>query len=138
MAVKNIRILTAHLGSKGGNNLTSVKLEVAQEMLLNLVKVMPTERVALHACWRRILGETVISDMDFPPFDRSPLDGYHPAVRHQRAGAVGLGQDHLHQNVEDAVGGVGACLFLFQRLGERLCERPADRVHRRDQQGHAG
>ncbi|MBP2637145.1 MAG: moeA 1 [Firmicutes bacterium] len=54
----------------------SVKLEIAQEILLNLVTVMPTERVALHECWRRILGETVISDMDFPPFDRSPLDGY--------------------------------------------------------------
>ncbi len=54
----------------------SVKLEIAQEILLNLVTVMPKERVALHECWRRVLGETVISDMDFPPFDRSPLDGY--------------------------------------------------------------
>lgn len=54
----------------------SVKLEIAQEILLNLVKVMPKEKVALHECWRRILGETVISDIDFPPFDRSPLDGY--------------------------------------------------------------
>ncbi len=54
----------------------SVKLEIAQDILLNLVTVMPTERVALSECWRRILGETVRSDMDFPPFDRSPLDGY--------------------------------------------------------------
>lgn len=54
----------------------SVKLEIAQEILLNLVKVMPKERVALQECYRRVLGETVTSDMDFPPFDRSPLDGY--------------------------------------------------------------
>ncbi|WP_144349643.1 gephyrin-like molybdotransferase Glp [Sporomusa termitida] len=54
----------------------SVKLEVAQEILLNLVKVMPKEKVVLSECWRRVLGETVVSDMDFPPFDRSPLDGY--------------------------------------------------------------
>ncbi|WP_371371583.1 gephyrin-like molybdotransferase Glp [Sporomusa aerivorans] len=54
----------------------SVKLEIAQEILLNLVTVMPRERVPLQECWRRILGETVTSDMDFPPFDRSPLDGY--------------------------------------------------------------
>ncbi|SCM80781.1 Molybdopterin molybdenumtransferase [uncultured Sporomusa sp.] len=54
----------------------SVKLEIAQEILLNLVTVMPKERVALQECWRRILAETVTSDIDFPPFDRSPLDGY--------------------------------------------------------------
>lgn len=54
----------------------SVKLEIAQEILLNLVTVMPKERVALQECWHRILGETVSSDIDFPPFDRSPLDGY--------------------------------------------------------------
>ncbi|MCP6429209.1 hypothetical protein NL523_28240, partial [Klebsiella pneumoniae] len=54
----------------------SVKLETAQEILLNLVTVMPKERVALQECWQRILGETVTSDMDFPPFNRSPLDGY--------------------------------------------------------------
>lgn len=54
----------------------SVKLEIAQEILLNLVTVMPKEKVVLNECWRRILGETIVSDMDFPPFDRSPLDGY--------------------------------------------------------------
>lgn len=74
--VKNVRILVARLVSKGGNDRVSVKLEIAQEILLNLVTVMPKEQVALHECWRRILGETVISEIDFPPFDRSPLDGY--------------------------------------------------------------
>jgi len=54
----------------------SVKLEIAQEILLNSVAVMPKERVMLSECWRRILGETVVADIDFPPFDRSPLDGY--------------------------------------------------------------
>ena len=75
-AVRNVRTRVVRLESKGGNNLVSVKLEIAQEILLNLVTVMPKERVALQECWRRILGESVTSDMDFPPFTRSPLDGY--------------------------------------------------------------
>ena len=54
----------------------SVKLETAQEILLNLATVMSKEQIALEECWRRVLGETIVSDMDFPPFDRSPLDGY--------------------------------------------------------------
>ena len=54
----------------------SVKLEIAQEILLNLATVMPKEKVVLSDCWHRVLGETIISDTDFPPFDRSPLDGY--------------------------------------------------------------
>ncbi|CQR71905.1 Molybdopterin molybdenumtransferase [Sporomusa ovata DSM 2662] len=54
----------------------SEKLEVAQARLLNLVQCMPKETVGLSESWRRILAETVLSDMDFPPFDRSPLDGY--------------------------------------------------------------
>ncbi|WP_094606505.1 Molybdopterin molybdenumtransferase [Sporomusa silvacetica DSM 10669] len=52
------------------------KLEVAQEKLLNLVQLMPTEMVELSESWRRVLAETIVSNMDFPPFDRSPLDGY--------------------------------------------------------------
>ncbi len=54
----------------------AIKLEVAQAKLLNLVQVMPEETVELSQGWRRVLAETVVSDMDFPPFDRSPLDGY--------------------------------------------------------------
>lgn len=53
-----------------------IKLEVAQAKLLNLVQIMPVETVELSQSWRRVLAETVVADMDFPPFDRSPLDGY--------------------------------------------------------------
>ncbi|EAX46365.1 molybdenum cofactor synthesis domain [Thermosinus carboxydivorans Nor1] len=54
----------------------ALKLEIAQEMLLAAVAVMPVERQPLAHCWQRVLAETVIADIDFPPFDRSPLDGY--------------------------------------------------------------
>ncbi|SDE74383.1 gephyrin-like molybdotransferase Glp [Sporomusa acidovorans] len=65
----------------------SVQLETAQKILLDLVSVMPKEQVVLQDCWRRILAETVIADMDFPPFDRSPLDGY-AIIAEEVAGAT--------------------------------------------------
>ncbi|MDF2571594.1 MAG: moeA [Sporomusa sp.] len=53
-----------------------LKLEAAREVLLQVVDVMPKERIPLESCWRRVLAETVVADIDYPPFDRSPLDGY--------------------------------------------------------------
>mgnify|MGYP003585213753 CR=1 FL=1 len=54
----------------------SVELEAARQMLLDLVRVLPVEQVPLEESWQRVMAETVIADSDFPPFDRSPLDGY--------------------------------------------------------------
>lgn len=54
----------------------ALKLELAQEILLNAVAAGPIETIGLEECWRRVLAESLVSDMDFPPFDRSPLDGY--------------------------------------------------------------
>ncbi len=53
-----------------------LKLDAAREVLLQVVEVMPKEIVPLEDCWRRVMAETVVADMDYPPFDRSPLDGY--------------------------------------------------------------
>lgn len=52
------------------------KLETVQQTLLSVVRVTSVERIPLETCWRRVLAENVAADMDFPPFDRSPLDGY--------------------------------------------------------------
>ena len=54
----------------------ALKLEIAQEILLKSVEVMPREQVPLEACRQRVLAEDVKAGEDFPPFDRSPLDGY--------------------------------------------------------------
>lgn len=54
----------------------ATKLESVQQALLQRVRIADTERIALDAGWQRVLAETVAADMDFPPFDRSPLDGY--------------------------------------------------------------
>jgi molybdopterin molybdotransferase len=58
-----------------GKNM-AVKLEIAQGMLLQKGAVMPEEQLVLADCYLRVLAESVPADMDFPPFDRSPLDGY--------------------------------------------------------------
>jgi molybdopterin molybdotransferase len=52
------------------------KLETVQQALLEIVRVADVERIPLEACWHRVLAENMAADMDFPPFDRSPLDGY--------------------------------------------------------------
>lgn len=53
-----------------------IKLETAQDILLKATSVLPAEKLLLEHCWQRILAEDVIAGTDFPPFDRSPLDGY--------------------------------------------------------------
>lgn len=54
-------------------------LEDALEILLEKVQLQGTTRIPLAECYNRVLGEDIMAEMDFPPFDRSPLDGY--AVR---------------------------------------------------------
>ncbi len=54
----------------------SVPLEVARDIMLKAVSVAAAEEVALADCWRRVLAEEIVAAADFPPFDRSPLDGY--------------------------------------------------------------
>jgi molybdopterin molybdotransferase len=54
----------------------AVSLDMAQDKMLNAVRALAAEEVALADCWRRVLADQVVADADFPPFDRSPLDGY--------------------------------------------------------------
>ncbi len=56
-----------------------IVLEDAVKTLLDESRKAKHVRVPLNKCWGRVLAEDIISDIDFPPFDRSPLDGY--AVR---------------------------------------------------------
>lgn len=56
-----------------------VALEDALRILTEKVEPRRLIRLPLEKCFGRILAEDIVSDMDFPPFDRSPLDGY--AVR---------------------------------------------------------
>ena len=51
-------------------------LELALKTLLNLTKTVSREKVSLADSYGRILAENIVAAIDFPPFDRSPLDGY--------------------------------------------------------------
>lgn len=54
-------------------------LDAAIQMLLDLVYPCVAEHIPLEYSWGRLLAEDVTADADFPPFDRSLMDGY--AVR---------------------------------------------------------
>lgn len=53
-----------------------IVLENAIALLLDHTPHSATVRLPLAECFGRILAEDIISTMDFPPFNRSPLDGY--------------------------------------------------------------
>ncbi|MCI8515902.1 MAG: molybdopterin molybdotransferase MoeA [Hungatella sp.] len=54
-----------------------IQLEEAVEIITQAVRTIEDrERVTLAEAAGRVLAETCCSDMDNPPFDRSPLDGY--------------------------------------------------------------
>ncbi|MDU2064226.1 MAG: molybdopterin molybdotransferase MoeA [Sporomusaceae bacterium] len=56
-----------------------MELETARDLLTPLLPKNPTVRIPLADSFGRLLAEPIIAALDFPPFDRSPLDGY--AVR---------------------------------------------------------
>lgn len=55
---------------------TMISLERALEIVLERVKPVEVEKVALADSYHRVCAENVNSAIDMPPFNRSPLDGY--------------------------------------------------------------
>jgi len=51
-------------------------LEDALAILLEKIQLQGKQRIPLTECYQRVLAEDIVTAMDFPPFDRSPLDGY--------------------------------------------------------------
>lgn len=56
-----------------------VSLEEAQSLILDCVKQQECEVIEIFTAKDRVLAQDIFSEIDSPPFDRSPLDGY--AVR---------------------------------------------------------
>jgi molybdopterin molybdotransferase len=55
----------------------SVSPEEARELILTIPSPAPeTESVPLTSAYGRVLAEDLSADIDIPPFDRSPFDGY--------------------------------------------------------------
>ena len=78
-------------------------LEEALEILLEKVKLQGKTRIPLVDCYQRVLAEDIIAKMDFPPFDRSPLDGY--AIRIADVGHASLAQPIVLKQVDDVPAG---------------------------------
>ncbi len=53
-----------------------VTFKEAYDIVLSHVRHMPSERVDIKRSLGRILAESVISDLDMPPFNKSAMDGY--------------------------------------------------------------
>lgn len=58
-----------------------ISLEKAREMVLNEVRVLPSEKVELLASLGRVLAEDVYSEFDIPGFNRAAMDGYAVVAR---------------------------------------------------------
>jgi molybdopterin molybdotransferase len=56
-----------------------IPFDEALQIVLGHTPVLPVEGVGIEDALGRVLAETVASDVDMPPFDRSAMDGY--AVR---------------------------------------------------------
>ena len=54
----------------------TMTVEDALELVLALVKPLPTERVSLLDALYRVLAEDAVSDIDVAPFDNSAMDGF--------------------------------------------------------------
>ncbi len=87
MSIRNCRKETSHMNNEthlegiSHMNTTTcregISLEDAVNCILNHTnKITRTERLPLLAAAGRILAEDMITEMENPPFDRSPIDGY--------------------------------------------------------------
>ena len=53
-----------------------VRVEQAWDWLASQLRPLPTETVALHEAWGRVLSESIVSAVDVPGFPRAMMDGY--------------------------------------------------------------
>jgi len=78
-------------------------LEDALKMLLKKTPLQGKTRTPLAECYQRVLAEDIVAEMDFPPFDRSPLDGY--AVRMVDVQHASMEKPVVLQQVDDVPAG---------------------------------
>ena len=53
-----------------------INSNTALNIILKHTKQLGVEKIPLHECFGRVLAESICSDMDIPPFDRSAMDGF--------------------------------------------------------------
>ena len=57
-----------------------ISLDEARALIAERLQPLPPVRLRLSAAHGRVLRETIIAPHDFPPFDRSAMDGYAVAI----------------------------------------------------------
>ncbi|GAB6173469.1 molybdopterin molybdotransferase MoeA [Paradesulfitobacterium aromaticivorans] len=62
---------------------TNIDLEKAEELVYSLIKPVSAETVGLGSAYGRVLAQDLHSQLNIPPFARSPLDGYAYYARAQ-------------------------------------------------------
>ena len=78
-------------------------LEDALAILLRKIQLQGKNPIPLEECYQRVLAEDIVAEMDFPPFDRSPLDGY--AVRMVDVQEASFTQPVVLKQVDDVPAG---------------------------------
>ncbi|HWJ03054.1 MAG TPA: molybdopterin molybdenumtransferase MoeA, partial [Verrucomicrobiae bacterium] len=53
-----------------------IELEYAQDIILALVAPDVLETISLEEALGRVMADAYVAEINIPPFDRSPLDGY--------------------------------------------------------------
>lgn len=85
---------------------TGISLEEAQTILLDLVGPVTTCQVPLVQAVGKVLCQDIWSDIDLPPFDKSPLDGY--ALQAKDTVEAGLSQPVILEVIEEVRAGYTA------------------------------
>jgi len=55
---------------------TILKFDDAFEIVMDSARRLGTERIDIDRALNRVLAETIVSDMDIPPFNKSAMDGF--------------------------------------------------------------
>lgn len=84
-----------------------ITLKEAQELLLKEAKVNDIEEIEIFNSLGRVLAEDIISPIDSPPFNKSPLDGY--AVRAQSLEGASKGNPRILKVIDKVFAGEVSC-----------------------------
>ena len=87
--------------------MVALLLEDALAILLKKTQLLGKKPIPLEECYQRVLAEDIIAEIDFPPFDRSPLDGY--AVRMVDIQHASLAHPVVLRQVDDVPAGSLPC-----------------------------
>ena len=69
--INNTLLAVSPLGAGG-----MIPIQQALHLILSSAKNFGNEEVSIHDAFNRVLAENIYADRDYPPFNRSAMDGY--------------------------------------------------------------